>query len=69
MSFSYGDQVLCPVYITIKNLNANTWQTQNWLKTLLLSFILIIYEQSKKTNNKNKNLKAKIYHMALRIIL
>lgn len=36
---------------------------------LLLGSILIIHEQSKDTNNKDKNLKVKIYHMAWEIML
>ena len=36
---------------------------------LFLGFISIIYKQLKDTNNKNKNLRAKIYYMTLKIIL
>ncbi len=36
---------------------------------LLLGFISIIYKLFKDVNNENKNLKAKIYHMALKIML
>ena len=37
--------------------------------TLLLGYISIIHEWSEDTNNKNKNLKAKIYQMTLKTIL
>ena len=69
MSLSHKDQTLWPVYITIGNLDAKTRQSQKPAKTLLLSSILIIHERSEDTNNKDKNLKAKIYHMALKTIL
>ena len=36
---------------------------------LFLGFIFIIYKQLKDKNNKDKDLKAKIYYMALKIIL
>ena len=35
----------------------------------LLGFIFIIYKYSEHTNNKNKDLKAKIYYIALKTIL
>ena len=38
-------------------------------KILLLGSILIIYKQSEDANYKNKNLKAKIYHMVLKTML
>ena len=69
MSLSYGDQILWPVYITIGNLNAKTWQSQKRPRTLLLSFISIIHKRSKDVNNKDKDLKAKIYHMMLKTML
>ena len=69
MSFSLRDRTLWPVYITIGNLDAKTWQSQKRLRTLLLSSIPIIHEWSKDANNKDKDLKAKIYHMALKTML
>ena len=69
MSLNYGDQILWPVYITIENLDAKTWQSQKRPKTLLLGSIFIIHEWLEDANNKNKNLKAKIYYMALKTIL
>ena len=69
MSLSYGDQILWPVYITIGNLDTKTRQSQKRLRILLLDSILIIYKQSKDANNKNKDLKAKIYYIALKTIL
>ena len=69
MSLCYGDQRLWPVYITIGNLDAKIWQFQKRPGTLLLGFIPITHKQSEDANNKNKYLKAKIYHMALKTIL
>ncbi len=69
MSFSHGDQTLWPVYITIENLDAKIWWSQKRPETLLLGFIPIIYEPSKDANNKDKDLKAKIYHITLKTIL
>ena len=42
---------------------------QNQLGTLLLSFISIIHKQLENTNNKNRDLKTKIYHLALKTML
>ena len=69
MSFSYRDQILWPVYITIGNLDVKIQQSQKWPRILLLGSIPTIYEQSKHANNKNKDLKAKIYHIALKTML
>ena len=69
MSLSHGDQTLWPVYITIGNLDAKTRRSQKRPGTLLLGSIPIIHERSEDANNKNKDLKAKIYHMALKTML
>ena len=69
MSLSHGDQTLWPVYITIGNLDAKTWQSQKRQKTLFLGSISIIYERSEDANNKNKDPKAKIYYMAVKTML
>ncbi len=69
MSLSYGDQILWPVYITIGNLDAKTRQSQKRPGTLLLGSISIIHERFEDANNKDKNLKAKIYHMVLKTML
>ena len=69
MSLSYGNQILWPVYIIIRNLDAKTWQSQKQPRTLLLDFISIIYKRSKNINNKDKDLKTKIYYMALKTML
>ena len=69
MSLSYEDQTLWPVYITIGNLDAKIKRSQKWPETLLLSSIPIVYERSEDRNNKDKDLKAKIYYMALKIML
>ena len=44
LNFSHGDQILWPVYITIGNQDAKTWQSEKWLRILLLSSIPIIHE-------------------------
>ena len=69
MSFSHKDQTRWPVYITIKNLDANTRQSHKRLGILLLGSIPIVHKRSEDTNNKDKDLKAKIYHMALKTML
>ena len=69
MSLSHGDQTLWPVYITIENLDTKTRQSQKRPRMLLLGSILILYERSEDANNKDKDLKAKIYHMALKTML
>ena len=69
MILSHGDQILWPVYITIGNLDAKTQQSQKQPGTLLLGSISIVYERSKDANNKNKDLKAKIYYMTLKTML
>ncbi len=69
MSLSHGDQVLWPVYVTIGNLDAKTCQSQNWLGTLLLGLIPIIYERAEDSNNKDRDLKSKTYHLTLKTIL
>ena len=69
MSLSHRDQTLWPVYIIIGNLDVKIWQSQKWPETLLLGSISIIYKWSKDANSKNKNLKAKIYHMTLNTML
>ncbi len=58
-----------PVYITIENLVTKTWQSQKWPGTLVLSSNPIIYKRSKDANNKDKDLKIKIYHIALKTML
>ena len=69
MSLSHGDQVFWPVYITIGNLDAKICWSQNWLDTLLLGSIPIVDEQAEDSNNKNRDLKAKIDYWALETIL
>ncbi len=69
MSFSHGDQILWPVYITIGNLDAKIWRSQKRSGTLFLGSIPIIHKRFKDANNKDKDLKAKIYHMALKTML
>lgn len=69
MSLNYRDHTLWLVYITIENLDLKTWYNQTWPDTLLLGFISIIYEWSKDKDNKNKDLKAKIYYFVLKTML
>lgn len=61
MSFSHGDQTLWLVYIIINNLDSKTQYSQTRLGTLFVSSISILYKRSKDGDNKDKNLKAKIY--------
>ncbi len=69
MSLSHEDQKLWSVYITIRNLDAKTWRNQTRLDTLLLSSIPVVHERSDDGDNKDKDLKAKIYHLALKTML
>ncbi len=69
MSLSHGDQTLWPVYIRIGNLDAKIRRSQKRSGTLLLDSIPIVHELSEDANNKDKNLKAKIYYMALKTML
>ncbi len=69
MSFSHGDQTLWPVYITIGNLDAKTRRSQTRPGTLLLGSIPVVHERSEDEDNKDKDLKAKIYHLALKTML
>ena len=69
MSLSHWDQTLWPVYITIGNLDTKIQQSQKWSGMLLWGSIPIIYERLKDANNKEKDLKAKIYQMALKTML
>ena len=69
ISLGHGDQTIWPVYITIGNLDAKTRQSQKRPGILFLDSILIIYKRSEDGNNKDKNLKTKIYYMALKTIL
>ena len=69
MSLSHGDQILWPVYVTIGNLDAKTCRSQNRPATLLLGSIPNVHERAKDSNNKDRDLKAKIYHLALKTML
>ena len=67
-SLSHRDQVLWPVYVTVGNLDRKTRRTQNCPATLLLGSIPIIHDQMEDSNNKNRDLKVKINHIALKTI-
>ena len=69
MSLSYRNQILWPVYVTIDNLDAKTRWSLDKLSILFLGYIPIVYKQLKDLNNKNRDLKAKIYHLALKTML
>ena len=69
MSLSHGDQIPWPVYITMRNLDAKTRQSQKWPGTLFLGSIPIIHKRLENANNKDKDPKAKIYHIALKTML
>ena len=66
MSLSHKDQTLWLVYIIICNLDAKTRRSQKRPRTLLLGSIFIFHKRSKNVNNKDKDLKVKIYHIALK---
>lgn len=69
MNLSHGDQMLQPIYITISNLDLKSPHSQTRPGTLFLGSISIIYERSEDENNKDKDLKTKIYHLALKTML
>ncbi len=69
MSLSHGDQILWPVYVIIDNLDAKTRRSQNRPGTLCLNSIPIVHKRAEDSNNKNRDLKAKIYHLALETML
>ena len=69
MSFCYRDQTLWLVYIIIGNLDTKTWHSQTQLGILFLRSISITDKWLEDKNNKDKDLKAKIYHLALKTIL
>ncbi len=69
ISLCYGDQTLWLLYITIGNLDVKTRHSQIRPGTLLLISILVVYEWLEDGNNKDKDLKAKIYHLALKTML
>lgn len=69
MNLDHRDQTLWLIYIIISNLNIKIWQIQTCLSNLLFDSILIIYKHAKDLKNKDKNLKAKIYYLALKTML
>lgn len=68
MSLNHEDQVLWPVYYIICNLDAKTHQSQQHSGTLLLGSILIVHERVGNSNNKYKDLKLKVYYLAMKTI-
>lgn len=69
MSLSHKDQIFWPVYVIIDNLDAKTHWSQNRPGTLLLGFIMIVHQRVENSNNKTRDLKAKIYYIALKTII
>ena len=69
ISLSHRDETLWPVYITIGNLDSKTRRSQTRPGTLLLGSIPIVHERLEDGNNKDQDLKAKIYHLALTTML
>ncbi len=69
MSLSHEVETLWPVYITIRNLDAKTRRSQTRPGTLLLGSIPVVHERSENRDNKDKDLKAKIYHLAWKTML
>lgn len=53
----------------MNNLYSKTQHSQTQLGILFLSSISIIYKQLEDRNNKNKDFKAKIYYLLLKIML
>ncbi len=53
----------------IRNLDSKTWRSQTWLGTLFLGLILVVYEWLKDRENKDKDLKKKIYYLTLNTML
>ena len=66
MNLSHIDQIFRPVHITIGNIDAKIHQSQNRLGTLLLTFKPIVHRQSEDSKNQSRDLKAKIYYLALK---
>lgn len=69
MRLSHKDQIFWPVYVTIDKLDAKMYWSQNWLDTLFLGSISIVYNRVEDSKNKKRDLRAKIYYMALKIML
>ena len=69
MNLSYGDQTLWPIYIIMGNLDSKIRQSRTRPDILLLGSIPIVHEHSEDGNNKDQDLKAKIYHLALTTML
>ena len=69
ISLSHRSQVLWSVYITIGNLDSKTRRSQTCPGTLLLGSIPIVHKRLEDGNNKDQDLKAKIYHLALTTML
>lgn len=63
MILCYRDQTLWLVYITIGNLDSKTRYSKTRPGILFISSIPIIHEWSKDGDNKDENLKAKIYYL------
>ena len=64
-----GDQTLWLVYIIIGDFDEKTCQSQTCPGNLLLGFILIVHKRAKDLKNQNKNLKTKVYHLALKLMI
>lgn len=69
MGLGHRDETLWPVYIIIGNLDGKTRRSQKRPGILLLGSISIVQERSEDANNKDNDLKAKIYHMTFKTML
>lgn len=69
LSLSHGNHTQWPVSIIIENLDTKIWESQKRPRTIFLGSIPIIHKGSENKNNKDRNLKAKIYYIALKTIL
>lgn len=62
----HRDQILLPIYITIGYLDAKSRQRQTCSSNLLFASIPIVHKCAKDSNKIDKDLKAKVYHLALK---
>lgn len=68
-SLIYKNCVFLSIYIIIKNLDTKTYQSQNRPAILFLGSISIFYKELKDSINNDRDLKTKIYYLALKTVL
>lgn len=69
MNTSYRDLIQWPIYIINGNLDVKIRRFQKQLRILIQSSIFIVHKLLEDTNNRDKYLKTKIYHVDFKIIL